>query len=285
MGDLIRSARALVDIEADIRARKRNITLDVLAIGRDLSDAKQQLGHGEWLPWLRKMEFGERTAENWMRLAREIPAESSLAALPYTKALALLSAPVEEREALAADADDHSAAELKKMGEALKREKSLRLAAEDRAKLIENERNHFRHDLECARNALQAKSAETVTVEVAPDDYADLKDAVQRLRDENEELMGAIEEAEKRASAAWESGAVIQEKRTADAMELLSAVTDFLARTEMMPNMDQELRELPEHDIRSMEISLGSIRSWADRMGAALNRSRLRVTGTEGAIV
>ena len=112
--------RSLRDIEADIWARKRSVTLDVLAMGRDLMEAKEQLEHGEWLAWLEKMDFGLRTAENWMRLAREVSPESSLAALPYTKALALLSAPAEEREQLAAEAGDKSAAEWKKRAQEAK---------------------------------------------------------------------------------------------------------------------------------------------------------------------
>ena len=49
------TVRPILEIEADIRARKRNITLDLLAIGQDLMDAKAQLGHGEWLNWLRRI--------------------------------------------------------------------------------------------------------------------------------------------------------------------------------------------------------------------------------------
>ena len=284
MESIIRSARALVDIEADIRARKRNITLDVLAIGRDLTDAKQQLGHGEWLPWLRKMEFGERTAENWMRLAREIPAESSLAALPYTKALALLQAPAEDREQLAAEAGDKSAAEIKRLAEEARAEKEKRQRAEQQFQEAADATYRAERESTALRRQLDDLVNNPATVEVTPDDYDDLKDAVQRLRDENEELMGAIEEAEKRASAAWEGGAAHQDKR-ADAMELLSATADFLARTERMPQMAQELRELPDHDIRSMEISVGTIKNWVTQMDAALSRARLRVAGGEGAIV
>ena len=282
MESIIRSARALIDIEADIRARKRNITLDVLAIGQDLSDAKQQLGHGEWLPWLRKMDFGERTAENWMRLAREIPAESSLAALPYTKALALLSAPAEDREQLAAEAGDRSAAEIKRLAEEAKREKERRERAEENFRQAADAASRAEMESKRLREQLDYMADNPVSVETVPADYYDLQRAVEKLHQENEELMGAVEEAEKRASAAWEGGAVHQDNH---AMELLSAVADFLARTERMPQLGPELRELPDHDIRSMEISVGTVRNWVTQMDAALSRARLRVAGGEGAIV
>lgn len=276
------TVRPILEIEADIRARKRNITLDLLAIGQDLVDAKAQLGHGEWLNWLRRMDIGSRSAENWMRLAREIPPESSMAALPYTKALALLQAPAEDREQLAAAAEDKTAAEVKRLAEEARAEKEKRQRAEQQFQEAADAAYRAERESTALRRQLDDLVNNPATVEVAPDDYDDLKDAVQRLRYENEELMGAIEEAEKRASAAWEGGAVHQDNH---AMELLSAVADFLARTERMPQMGAELRELPESDIRSMEISVGTLRGWVDQMGAVLSRARLRVAGGEGAIV
>ena len=279
--------RPLVDIEADINVRKRNVTLDILAMGRDLTEAKAQLEHGAWLDWLRKMDFGQRTAENWMRLAREIGPESSLAALPYTKALALISAPAEDREQLAEEAGDRSAAELKRLALEAR-------AARDDAARIREELKQKEAELQITRKGADALrdqidhmlQQQPKTVEVEPEDYKDLKDAVETLKQENTELTMAVEEAEQRAQAAWAGTGTRPMKRVADPMELLSAVTDFLARTEMMPQAGAELRELQEHELRSMEISLGSICAWADRMDKALTQARLglHMVG-EGAIV
>ena len=46
-----------------------------LEAGRLLLEAKKGLPHGEWLPWLKENcpDIGERTAQNYMRLAREYP--------------------------------------------------------------------------------------------------------------------------------------------------------------------------------------------------------------------
>jgi hypothetical protein len=38
--------------------------------GRALIEAKQKLAHGRWLPWLRDLGLGTRTAQNYMQLAR-----------------------------------------------------------------------------------------------------------------------------------------------------------------------------------------------------------------------
>lgn len=56
------------------------------------------LPHGAWLPWLEEqVEFSERTARNFMRLARECTNRQALADLGAAKALTLLALPPEER--------------------------------------------------------------------------------------------------------------------------------------------------------------------------------------------
>ena len=57
------------------------------------------LPHGKWIPWLtEQVEFSERTAQSFMRLAREWSNPQALADLGATKALALLALPPDERE-------------------------------------------------------------------------------------------------------------------------------------------------------------------------------------------
>lgn len=91
------------DIEAitqEILDAKRRGGEAILTIGRCLTEAKQALPHGEWLPWLNeRVEFSESTAQRFMRLAREWSNPSALTDLGAAKALTLLALPAEEREA------------------------------------------------------------------------------------------------------------------------------------------------------------------------------------------
>jgi hypothetical protein len=67
-----------------------------LRAGDLLIEAKAQLGHGQWLPWLAEhCRFAERTAQAYMRLARnrEQLKAQSVADLGVGEALALLAAP------------------------------------------------------------------------------------------------------------------------------------------------------------------------------------------------
>ena len=95
------------DIEAitgEILALKEKAGTAILDIGRRLIDAKALLPHGEWLPWLNeRVEFSERTARNFMRLAREWTNRQTLADLGAAKALTLLALPAEEREQFVED--------------------------------------------------------------------------------------------------------------------------------------------------------------------------------------
>ena len=71
----------------------------IIEIGRRLIEAKAQLGHGEWLDWLReKVDFSERSAQDFMRIAKGYSNPQTIADLGASKALALLALPVSERD-------------------------------------------------------------------------------------------------------------------------------------------------------------------------------------------
>lgn len=90
------------DIEAitgDILEAKRTGGEAILTIGRCLIEAKDMLSHGDWTAWLEeRVEFSERSAQRFMRLAREWSNPTALSDLGATKALTLLALPPEERE-------------------------------------------------------------------------------------------------------------------------------------------------------------------------------------------
>jgi hypothetical protein len=59
--------------QAAISAARRAVE-HAIACGQLLLQAKAEVGHGGWLPWLQSnCKFGQRTAQGYMRLAREIP--------------------------------------------------------------------------------------------------------------------------------------------------------------------------------------------------------------------
>ena len=93
------AVRDIGTITNEILRLKQDAGNAILSIGQRLIEAKAMLPHGEWLPWLtEQVEFSERTARNFMRLAREWTNRQALADLGAAKALTLLVLPPEERE-------------------------------------------------------------------------------------------------------------------------------------------------------------------------------------------
>jgi len=88
-------------------------------IGKRLIEAKELLPHGEWGGWLKEnIDYSQSTANNLMQLYREYGANSeALGNLSYTKALALLGVPEEDREKFVQenDVENMSARELQKV--------------------------------------------------------------------------------------------------------------------------------------------------------------------------
>lgn len=85
--------RTIEVITHEILRLKEDAGNAMIGIGQRLIEAKDLLPHGEWLPWLSdQVGFSERTAQNFMRLAREWPNPQALADLGSSKAVALLTA-------------------------------------------------------------------------------------------------------------------------------------------------------------------------------------------------
>ena len=90
--------RDIEAITAEILDAKRVGGEAILTIGRGLTEAKALLSHGEWLPWLEeRVEFSEKAAQRFMKLAREYSNPTALSDLGATKALMLLAIPTESR--------------------------------------------------------------------------------------------------------------------------------------------------------------------------------------------
>ena len=247
--------RSIEEITISAKVNMQDMIGKAIALGRDFMDAKELLGHGKFLPWLETLGVSSSTASNYMKVAREIQPGTLMASLPYSKALALLSAPAEDREELAVQAEDKSAAEIRKLieernraAEAANTESARADRAEHDAKrfydenamlnnkisVLNNECNKQRQYAQDLREKLIiAENEKTVEiVEKAPADY-------ERLKKNQADLMEAAARAEERAAELEEqleaarSGGQAQE---VPAMVTLGkAMNAFFSECEMMP--------------------------------------------------
>lgn len=144
--------RTIDVITAEINYYKQQTVQNIIEIGKRLIEAKGRLQHGEWTAWLEhQVEFSERTARNFMKIASEYSNRQPVADLPYTKLLALLQVPCEEREAFMAEShvvngedktvQQMSKRELEKVIKERDQEKKRADEAEEKAKKSEKDFN------------------------------------------------------------------------------------------------------------------------------------------------
>lgn len=243
--------RDIESITAEIIQRKQNAGREILAIGNCLIEAKAMLSHGEWSAWLEeRVEFSERTATRFMRLAREWTNQTALSDLGATKALTLLALPPEERDSFMAENNvvDMTSRELEK---AIRERDEARKAAETaqaNARSAEESRAKMEEDMKAleeihrsaqegeaqARDALAKAQAELKELRERPVDVAVEVDreAVEKARAEAVAEMQAKVDAAEKARKEAEDRRKDAEKALAKAKKEAGANAAILSRAE-----------------------------------------------------
>ncbi|MBR2664595.1 MAG: DUF3102 domain-containing protein, partial [Clostridia bacterium] len=287
-GIITQSGRTAEEITASVKFHMRNMVNSALEIGLDLTEMKEACRHGEWLPWLKTVGISSSTASNYMRIAREVSADSKMAGLPYGKVLALLALPPEERESVAEQADEMSAAEIRRLteernkaaeaanAETVRADRAeadakrfydenaqLRTVVSNREARIRELAKEHRAEMDEMKAKLLTAENNVVEVEKVPEDY-------ERLKKEKQELLDAAAEAEERAAAAE---AELEEVRAGGTGEadpawkvLKVALTRFMADVEMLPLAPAELRV----DRSRVDANLTRLEAWTRQMRQAL---------------
>lgn len=262
MSEIITQAgqlRTIQEIKTDLQNHKLRAAKYIVEIGKDLRDAKAQLGHGEWLPFLQEAGFSARTAQNYMRLAEAVQTDDRLSQLPYTKALALLDAPEEVRTQ--EGIEDKSASEIRRLTQEVKTEREARQKAEQETVRERNMREaaELEADHEMETNAKYRKQiddlkAHPVTVEVPPADYDTLKD---RLREAEQ----AAAEAEERAAAMLSPAPAEDQDDVLSIRDALEAANAFSIKCWMLPYMGPAFAAMDERQRGSYRVVLRSVAS------------------------
>ena len=287
------TGRSVDEITADIRVNYRNAKASIVAIGRDLAEVKQLLQHGEWLPYLQGLNISVSSAENYMRYAAEIPGDDQLAALPYSAAMALIALPEAQRKQVQEkDLEGKSAAEIKRLIAEVKKEAQ-------RADKAEAAYQKSNADCEMLFQKLQAeqnKPAQIIKETVVPDDYDDLKDAVEKLHEQLAEAEDAAADAEERANAAVaaaQQAAMQQLDGDPDddlpdgkpsLIDFIGICNDFQSKVWAVPFMGDVFRNLPDADLKSYRLYVDGVKSWAERVLSAMDEAKAPLPA-EGVIV
>lgn len=215
----VSGARDIETITDEILDLKKTAGEALLEIGARLIEAKSLLSHGEWLTWLsEKVEFSERSANRFMKLAREWTNPTTLADLGASKALALLALPEPERNEFMEEVpvEDMSVRELEKAIRERDEARKSQEKMEDDLKLANNllEQAGLERDEASARIAeleRQLKELREKPVDVAV--MAADQEALDAARAEAvEEMQAKVDQARRELSAANSRIAVLEDQ-------------------------------------------------------------------------
>ena len=282
-----KEGRDIEVITREILDAKRRGGEAILTIGRCLTEAKQALPHGEWLPWLNeRVELSERAAQRFMRLSREWSNPTTLSDLGASKALMLLALPEPERDQFM---EDHNVIDMsaRQLEQAIKDRDEARKAAETaqaeasaaeqaRAKMAEdmallNARlSGAQEDREQAAQAvarLEAQLAELKEkpVEVAVETVVD-PEAIEKARAEAvAEMQGKLDKAKEAKAKADE-----RRKQAEASVEILKKSIDEMERNEKKAALGAD------KDLAQFELLFDQTKETVNRMHGILLKVRSR---------
>lgn len=273
-------SRSIETITGEILDAKRAGGEAILTIGRCLIEAKDMLSHGEWLPWLtEKVEFSPRTAQNFMRLAREWSNTQTLADLGASKALALLALPPEERETFL---EEHNVVDMsaRQLEQAIKERDEARAAAELAAaeqRAAEQARDKMAEDMRLLNARLSG----------AREEREQAMQAVSRLEDELAELkakpvdvavetvvdQAAVDKA--RADAIAEMQVKLDKAR--DKQKQAEAAVEVMKRSmEEQAKAEKRAAMAGDKDLAQFEVFFEQVQETANKMQGLLIKARGR---------
>lgn len=182
----------LQQIELEIQHHKNIAGQSIWEIGRRLNHVKENdLAHGQFGKWLEKIDFSHYVANQFMKVAKELPNYSTSNNLGINALYLIATLPQEERE------KEHTldSGEIKTVDEMTVRElEEVKRKNREQEKTIEEQQRII--------NEQANKKPEVVEVEVpkeiVPHDYDGLKSDNQQLEFSNRRLRQQMQDIEKR---------------------------------------------------------------------------------------
>lgn len=279
--------RTIEAITNEILDLKQTAGEAILEIGNRLIEAQTILSHGDWLVWLaEQVEFSPRTAQRFMRLAREWSNATALSHLGATKALALLALPEKERDEFL---EEHNVVDMttRQLEQAIRERDEARKAAEDAradALTAEQARAKMEADMAAARNLLESARADA---DSAGSRARALEEKLRMLQEQPVEVAvqtvadpEAIEKA--RAEAAAEMQAKLDKareakKRAEDRLKLAEdALEQARLQLEAQARAEKKAALGADKDVAQFEVLFGQAQEIANKMRGMLLKARGR---------
>ena len=170
----------LNQIVAEIKFFENQAVVSYWEIGKRLSQAKEQVGHGEWIPWIEEnLNYTRRTASSLIKVYESYPNGNTSSHLNFSKVLALTSIKDEEDRQNFIDSHEVEDMTTRQLQAEIKEYKT---GLEEKEKQLE-ESTAANKRLADKVIELEQREPEIIEKEVVPEDYEDLKEQQKDLLD------------------------------------------------------------------------------------------------------
>jgi hypothetical protein len=268
-------------LTAEIVLLKNQTAQNIIEIGKRLIEVKEQLPHGEWGKWLEeKVEFTDRTAQKFMKVASEISNTNTYSHLTQSKVFALLDLPQEQRQDFI-ESNPVDEMTTRQLAQAIKEKKEVE------------------RQLEAERNK-PPRIVERV-VEKKPADYDRIKEEIKRndesvrkLNEYTESLKKAYasskarvdryEQTEKRIEDLTKTeGELLERVRTITELSEFSFEIEKMLKEKLAPiRYSKSLKRLDNKVARdNLESIVNNVSMWLNEMKGYLNQDYVEVIDYE----
>lgn len=213
----------LVQIELEIQHHKQIAGQSIWEIGRRLNHVKENdLVHGQFMEWLKKIEFSQKVANQFMKVAKELPNSATSQNLGLNALYLIATLPEEEKQEQIEKIEQGDTPTVRELQE-VKRKLKLK----DQA-------------LEAVKGELERAKAvkpieKVIEKEIIPDDYKATQDLNKQLLDKNKDLADELDSV-KRSLRLKEASYEILEKETSEALALKESIEHLRADKEKLEN-------------------------------------------------
>lgn len=213
----------LSQIELEINHHKQIAGQSIWEIGRRLNHVKENdLVHGQFMEWLKKIEFSQTVANQFMKVAKELPNSVTSQNLGINALYLIATLPEEEKQKQIEKIEQGESPTVRELQE-VKRKLKLKDQALEAVK----------DELERVK---QTKTTEKVIEkEVIPQDYKATQDLNKQLLGKNKDLADELESV-KRSLRLKEASYEMLEKETSEALALKESIEHLRADKEELEN-------------------------------------------------
>lgn len=226
----------------------QNACMNLLQLGRVLTEARPLIPHGEFDAWCKQnAKMSKRTAEQYMQAYAEFGLDMKIAELGTSKVIKLLPMAPDEREKLLAE-NDVSAMSTRQLDAAIK---------EQREKLLAEARAEAQAEVEAANKAARAAERRAMEAESRPPEVPE--ELAERLRENSKTIQDQQAEIDRLADV----GRKILAERQRLVQENNGLQRDLRERDEDMEAMQADLQRAQDE---LLNLQSAQARGEADRL-------------------